>query len=31
MYRLLSDKLKLDVVLSNPYKTRITAESKKTR
>ena len=29
MYRLLSDKLKLDVVLSNPYKTRIIAESKK--
>ena len=29
MYRLLSDKLKLDIVLSNPYKTRIIAESKK--
>ena len=29
MYRLLSDELKLDVTLSNPYKTRIVAESKK--
>ena len=26
MYRLLSDELKLDVILSNPYKTRIIAE-----
>ena len=29
MYRLLSDELKLDVILSNPYKIRIIAESKK--
>ena len=29
IYRMLTDKLKLDVTLSNPYKTRLIAESKK--